>query len=79
MTFWRCAAKVILTIKFFTTIIYKPRKIGQTDLVFGKSLQLVIMICATKVNTQTNRQLLTSYTISSASRTNATIHSILHN
>jgi len=32
-----------------------------------KSLRVAVMICATLVNSQTHRQLLTRYTISSAS------------
>ena len=62
----------------------KPSKLGQTDLVFGlwsefisrsvhagyKYLRVTFMISVTLVDTQTRRQLLTDYTISSASRAN---------
>jgi len=57
---------------------YKPRKLGQTDVVFRhqsssvglctqkyKSPCVVVMICATMVNTHTHRQPLTGCTISS--------------
>ena len=45
-----------------------------------KSLRIAVMICATLVNTQTHRhrQLLTGYTISSASKAKFTIVHDLH-
>jgi len=70
---------------YISKMTYKPSKLGQTDLVFSldqsssaglcmqdyKSLHTAVMICATLVNTHTDRhrdrQRLTSYTINSAS------------